>query len=260
MKRLLQIELLKLRNYRAFWILIGLYATALVLTLWFSESILNSILDGGPTGFMTLDVDSFPDSWHYLTYLAGFFTYILMVIVVLLVSSEFTYKTLRQNVINGLSPMEFLWAKLSLVLSLSLACALVVGISVMALGLLDDGITTAGWMFGKAGFLLGYFLQTLGYLVFTLWLTLLVKRSGITIGILFIYVWFIENIVRAIWSDKVAAWLPVRSFNLLVEMPFSALFKGEILPFASTTEYAVAVGYILLFFSMSAWLLKTRDL
>jgi ABC-2 type transport system permease protein len=263
MKRLLEIEFLKLRNFRAFWILMILYVVTMALMLLFLQGTMNSLFDGTDNpagGLFRWSINAFPDNWHFLSYVAGFFTFILMIVVVFLVSSEFTYKTIRQNVINGMSRMEFLVGKLLLIAVVTIGCTLLVGVIVLLLGVIEGGISSAGIMFEKANFLAGYFVQTLGYLVIAFWLTLMVKRSGIAIGVLFIYTWFLENITRAFWDDNITRFLPVRSLNKLVQNPFIAILDKEVLTQPGLFEYGIAFFYIALFTGLSIWYMRNKDI
>lgn len=262
MKRLLEIELLKLRGYRAFWILIIVYVVALMLALIGIEPTLDSLFADatGPAKiFQTFDVNSFPDVWQYNSYMASFFTYILVIIVVFLVSSEFTFKTMRQNVINGLSRMEFLTGKILLIGVLALGCTLIVFLVSLILGVIS-GDFVFGEIFENIGYLLGYFLQTIGYLMIAFWVTLLLKRSGIAIGLLFLYFWFIENVICAFTPSEVERFFPLKSMNLLTENPFEYLFDGLLpVPF-DPVQALIATFYICLFAGLSALYLKNRDI
>jgi ABC-2 type transport system permease protein len=262
MKRLLEIELLKLRGYRAFWVLMIVYVAALMLTLVGVEPMLDSMTSGAVGAariFQTFDVNSFPDVWQYNSYMASIFTYILVIIVVFLVSSEFTYKTMRQNVINGLSRMEFLFGKFLLIGVLALGCTLVVFVVSLILGLISGGFE-AGEMFERIGFLGGYFIQTVGYLVITFWVTLLLKRSGITIGLLFLYFWFIENVICAFTPDEIDRFFPLKSLNLLCRNPFATLLDGLTPEPFDPIQAVIGLVYIALFGFLSALYLKNRDI
>lgn len=262
MKRLLEIELLKLRGYRAFWVLIIVYFVALMFTLIGIEPALDSIAanaTGGARAFLTFDINSFPDVWQYNSYTASIFTYILVIVVVFLVASEFTYKTMRQNVINGLSRMEFLTGKFLLIGTLALACTGLVFVVSMVQGFISGGFE-GSQIFEKFGFLVGYFLQTVGYLMIAFWVTLLVKRSGIAIGLLFIYFWFIENVINIWVSDDIDRFFPLKSMNLLTKNPFAVLLDGLTpIPF-DPLQAAVTLFYILLFAGLSAFYLKNKDI
>jgi ABC-2 type transport system permease protein len=262
MKRLLEIEFLKLRGYRAFWVLIIVYFAALMLTLIGIEPALDSIAsnaNGAAKAFLTFDINSFPDVWRYNTYTASIFTYILVIVVVFLVSSEFTYKTMRQNVINGLSRMEFLTGKILMISTLALACTGVVFLVSMVQGFISGGFDF-GDIVEKIGFLLGYFLQTIGYLMLSFWVTLLVKRSGIAIGLLFIYFWFIENVINIWVPDEIDRFFPLKSMNLLTKNPFATLLDGLEPPPFDPLQATVAALYVVLFAGLSALYLRNKDI
>src|ERR1700733_10125075 len=99
MKRL-SIELKKIMPYPPFWIFIGLYV---LLTLMVFCS-LPFIKFTGPASALTLKTYyTFPDIWHTLTYIAGLFNLLLGVLVIILITNEFNFRTVRQNIIDGWS-------------------------------------------------------------------------------------------------------------------------------------------------------------
>src|SRR5579864_7443787 len=105
MKKLISIELKKILPYATFWIMLGIYVVLLFLMFFF----LRSIKLAGPLAFLNLDsFYSFPLLWHSLTYVASFFTLLLGILVIILITNEFSFRTVRQNIIDGLSKADFL--------------------------------------------------------------------------------------------------------------------------------------------------------
>ena len=116
MIRLFEIEWLKLKNYKVFWILIGMYFLGLILILS-SGMLLMEFMKNHGAEFEGIDptiipLYDFPDVWQNMTYIATFFKIILAFIVIISVTNEIGYRTLRQNIIEGLSKWEFLKSKL----------------------------------------------------------------------------------------------------------------------------------------------------
>ncbi|MFK5098226.1 hypothetical protein, partial [Klebsiella pneumoniae] len=54
----------------------------------------------------------FPEVWQTVAYFSSFFVLLPSILVIMLVTNEYTYKTHRQNIIDGWSRNEFLLSKL----------------------------------------------------------------------------------------------------------------------------------------------------
>ncbi|MEM7040083.1 MAG: ABC transporter permease, partial [Bacteroidota bacterium] len=188
MIRLLRIEFFKLRNFRAFWILIAMYTLGLTLTLLLFEVILNNFFSQMAPGLgQVWDIYSFPGVWQFETWFAGFFHYILSVIIIILICNEFGFKTIRQNVINGMSRLEFLMGKLLLIAALALVSTLVVFTISMIQGLTHSSSGEMDMMFRSFSFVPAFFLQAVSYMLLAFVIGILVRRTGIAIGITLIY-------------------------------------------------------------------------
>lgn len=257
MIRLLSIELNKLRTYRAFWILSGLYFAGLAGCLLSIEGIMNSI-----SHVKIFSFTSFPDVWHAFTYIAGFFHYILAVIVIILICSEFNFKTVRQNIISGMSRGEWLAGKILLMAFFALASTLVVALCSLLLGLVSSSSFEMGMMMDKAHFILAYFVQTVGYLVFSILVGMLVRNTGIAIGIFSIYTWILEKVLVYYLPEDIGNFMPFEAFGNTIKLPFlDALPLG--MPVQSGPDYlalSVSVFYIGLFSGLCYLFLTKRDL
>ena len=118
MKRLLQIELIKLWNNRASKTLI--YGYFILLT---SIALIAAIkFDIGPIKFHLAEqgIFNFPYIWHFNTFVAALLKIFLAIIIVSMMSNEYTYKTIKQNLIDGLSKKEFIASKFLTVVLFSL--------------------------------------------------------------------------------------------------------------------------------------------
>ena len=96
--RLLEIEWLKLKNYKVFWILIIMYFLGLILILS-SGMFLMQFLKSKGAEFQGIDptilpLYDFPDVWQNMTYIATFFKIILAFIVIISVTNEISYRTI----------------------------------------------------------------------------------------------------------------------------------------------------------------------
>jgi ABC-2 type transport system permease protein len=130
MIRLIKIEFKKILSYRAFWMLAGFYAFSLTFILIVAQVIINKIVveagKSAPIPLLKISLYQFPRIWNNLTYIAGFLNIFLAIIVIFFVCNEFSFKTLRQNMINGLSRKEFVLSKLYFILIFSLGTTLLI--------------------------------------------------------------------------------------------------------------------------------------
>ena len=263
MKRLYQIEYTKIRTYRAFWILFGLYILFMILAMVGFDGFINATMDDTPTvGGMAFKprINQFPDIWQYLTYIAGYFHYILGVLVIILATNEFSYKTIRQSVINGQSRGEFLMGKVLMIIAFALVATLVVFLTVMILGLLNTDNLDGEKMFRKVAFLPAFFIQCIGFSMLALLISLLVKRAGFAIGILLLYGFVAEKIAVYYIPEPFHLYMPVEAMDNLIQLPIMQIVGNDVPPLPTLRETLLTVGYSVGFGALCYWLMKRRDL
>jgi ABC-2 type transport system permease protein len=268
MNRLLSIEWLKLKHYRPFWILTGLYFLVLTLvcssvTLLF-EYMQSQGADFNGISPVMIPFYDFADIWHNLTYLASFFKIFLGFIVVISICNEWSFRTIRQNIIDGMNKWEFLTSKLLIILALALFNAIYLIVLGLLLGSIYSPVTGPDVMFQNFEFVFAYFLDLFAFLVFSLFVGMLIKKTGFSIVLLALYSLFLEPIAYAILVntyDGIAFYefLPIRSFNKLIEIPYGKYLFREIKDYLVWHEVLIVVGYTALFFFGSFRMLKARD-
>src|SRR5688572_6830858 len=100
MKQLLAIEWLKIKRYRTFWILTGFF---LVLLPLLNYQILHGMVKIGGGGINLLSQSySFPAVWGNVGFWGSIFILFLSILIIILTTNEFNFRTHRQNVIDGL--------------------------------------------------------------------------------------------------------------------------------------------------------------
>jgi len=267
MLRLLHIELIKAFNFKALWYLFLIYISALGLILFGVETFINDILgDEGrnlPISLPKMSLYAFPLVWHNLTYLAGFFKIFPAIMVIILVTNEYSYKTIRQQVITGLSRNELFFAKVSLILATSIIMTLLIGIYALILGFRNTEIITFEILFDKSQFLLAYLFEVFAYTSFAYLIATLVKRSGFAVGVLLLWAYIAEPILaynlKGNWGD----FLPLQSIGNLIRIPNSQLMKIfgiEFQEYIAYTDFYIAFGYAVLF-NFIVWIIyKKTDL
>jgi len=270
MKKILKIELRKILNNRVFWFTAGGYViTLFMILLGMRRQIikLNDSLSEGTDGFIPLlptEIYSFPHVWHNLTYIATFLMIFLAVVMVILVTNEFTYNTMRQNLINGLSRVELVLSKFVDAIMLSIMATLLI----FLFGLVSGFTTSSNYefadIFSKMPYLAAYFLEILGFLTFVMMLAFLIKKPALVLGLLLVYNYIIEPIMSFSMDESIGNYLPLKSFNYLVIKPDLALFSffglKPMFHGISPLYVGISIVYIAAFFGVSYWVVKSKDL
>ncbi|MGO4920700.1 ABC transporter permease [Maribacter spongiicola] len=277
MIRLLQIEFIKLWNNRASKVLIISYFALLT-----SIALVAAIkFDIGPIKFHLADqgIFNFPYIWHFNTFITAFFKLFLAIVIVSMMSNEYSYKTIKQNLIDGLSKKEFILSKFLTVITFSLVSTIFVFLVSLILGLIYSDFTEISIILSDLEFLLAFFIKLTGFFSFCLFLGVLVKRSAFALGFLILWQVF-EGIFRGIirWkffdgetTDIIMGFFPLQAMFNLIKEPFSRLGavqsvanqmgeKLELDYYIHWYEILIVMAWIAIFIYGSYAILKKRDL
>lgn len=157
MIRLLSIEFFKLKHNRASKVLVifyfGLLASIALVTALKVEI--------GPISFQLADqgIFEFPYIWHFNTYIAALFKFFLLFVIVSMVANEYANKTLKQNLIDGLSKKEYILSKFYMVIAMSLVSTLFVFIVSLILGLIYSKNTAVNVIFTDLEYFIVFFVS-----------------------------------------------------------------------------------------------------
>ncbi|MWB96003.1 ABC transporter permease subunit [Flavobacterium sp. GA093] len=230
MNRLLSIELQKIWKNKASKVLTLTY----FILLSFIALIASIKVDLGPIHIdvSKIGIFNFPYIWHFNTYFAGWLKLFLAVVIVSMMANEYSYGTLKQNLIDGLSKKEFILSKFLTVILFALGSTIFVFVMTLILGLSFSSYNEIEIIFTDIQYLLAFFIKLTGFFSFCLFLGILIKRSAFALG--FLLVWFfIEQIIRGLlnWlvfdtseqTAKVIAYLPLESMSNLIVEPITRL-------------------------------------
>jgi ABC-2 type transport system permease protein len=276
MIKLLKIEFRKILTYRVFWILTGLYFFFLGVGIFMAEFILNDWVNNFnkrfPIPMPHVTLYFFPDIWQNLTFFASI-RYILIfpaLVVIILITNEFTNKTIRQNVVNGLSKKDFLLSKLQFILVFSIVVTLILGIVIFFLGLSHSDPQQLELMSRKLIFLPGFFVQILSYLIFAFFFGFLLKHTGLAIALFTLYSLIIEPVIYYVLKipflqpNGISPYLPVNSVLRIVEYPSIPIlhkFMGITLQNSiSLLHCGIALLYSTIMIGIVFWMIVKKDL
>ncbi|TDI71172.1 MAG: ABC transporter permease [Bacteroidetes bacterium] len=278
MLRLLQIELQKLKyNKSAKAISIIYFALICFIAL-----IVSIEFNFGGVKFRVADqgIFNFPFIWHFNTWMAAILKIFLAIVIVSMMANEYSYSTLKQNLIDGLSKKEFVLSKFLTVIVYALVSTIFVFIISMILGLIFSDYNEIGIIFSDMEYLVAYFIKLVGFFSLCLFLGVLVKRSAFAIGFLVIW-WIVEVILFLLMkfqffkdtdiAENVTQFFPLSAMSNLIVEPFTRL--GAVQSAASqlgeelTKNYdvqfldlGIVIVWTALFIFWSYAILKKRDL
>lgn len=264
MNNLLNIEWLKIRKYPTFWIMAGMFAV--LLPLWNYSINTGSMRMGGSgkDGINILDqAYAFNNVWQNLGWWSSIFVVFIAVLVIIITANEYTFKTNRQNVIDGWTRLQVLHAKWLMVLVLAMATTLYVFITGMLFGMANDSFSNFP---GDISGLFYIFILSLNYYGFALLVAYLFKRSGIAIGIFFLYNMIIESLVRAFvnWRFDFPAGnlMPLQASDELLPFPLMEMAKAMVQTeekITNTTYVLVSLAWVMVYYFVSRFRLLKSD-
>lgn len=266
MKRLFQIELIKIRSNASFWVLTSLHIGIILLVILSGKVFLKTISLNGESITNLIDPSAiplyqFPDIWHNITYVAAYLKFILAIYIIISITSEISYDTLRQNIMNGMSRRDFILSKLILIFILALGSAFFLFIAGLAIGVTSTPDLQMNDMIKYSGFIPAYFLLLTAYLIFALLIGLLIKRTGLAMGLMFLYTLIIEPVivlqVKTVWIKGL---FPLKSINNLIHMPFGKYALREVQDYVAVKDIAIVLIYMAVFIFCIHLLLRKRDL
>lgn len=257
MLQVLKTEWMKVRSYRTFWILTALCFVGMVglnYIVWDFPVKVNGNADKAQTQALLGHPYSYPNVWETTSWLSGWLLFLPGLLIIMLITNEYTYRTHRQNVIDGWPRAAFINAKLLWVVSLAVLCTLASALSAVIFGALGDApFSTSGMEY-----VFYFFLETLSYLMMALLFGVLFRRSGLAIALYFVYILLLKFLLAGLidWMThgRAGDYVPLRVTDELLPLPvFRDMAKRpnrEPLPVAALLS-ATAV-YLGIFY---AWML-----
>ena len=267
MLHLLQIDLKKLKSYRTFWVVCGLYFSTLAFVTASGMELLKWLTSkgaefGAEININRIPIYHFPDVWQNLVFVSGLFKIVLAIMVVISITNEYQYRTIRQNIIDGMSRLEFLLSKLLTNVLLSLMSVTMVFLIALVTGLIYSPHLEWADLLTDLEFFPAYFLEIFSFLSYALMLGIFIQRSGLTIIILLLS-HMIEAIIKLNIPDS-AAWLkdlmPMQSITNLVAMPFARYALQQIQDYVSLGAVAISCAWTFLFNYFSYLRLTRADI
>jgi ABC-2 type transport system permease protein len=266
MRQRLHIEWLKLKNYRTFWILSGLYLLSIVginyIVFTIQQKIFADKQAKGMAQMLIGDIPySFPTVWQMTAYVSSFLLFIPGLLMIISITNEYSYKTHRQNIIDGWNRRQFITVKMVFAFLLGVVSTLMVIITATLFGFIEGSNAFSLERF----FYIGYFLiQAISYIMVALLIGVLVKRGGLAIGIYFLYALVLENVLKLLLNylfGTAGRYLPLQSTDELIPVPvFENVQRQFSTPPNFTVMLILSLVYLAAYFYLTSKRFETADL
>lgn len=226
MKSLIYTEWLKMRRYNAFWWIMGITALSYpginYMFYMIYDNIMNNPSQMARMAKMAIgNPFSFPETWHTVAYFSSWFIFIPSVVVIMFITNEYSFKTHRQNIIDGWSRDQFMASKLVDVAMITLMITLLYATISIITGLLNqERLIQSTW---EQVYYVGLFaLQTLSQLSVAFLCGFLIRKAFIALGVFLFYFMVLEPIavgLLKVYGNDMGRYLPLEISDRLIPMP-----------------------------------------
>jgi len=231
MLRLLSIELDKIKRNKAAKVITIVYCSLII-----GISLIASYeFDFAGVNFRIADqgIFNFPFIWHFNSWMAAWLKIFFAIVIVSIVANEYSYGTLKQNLIDGMSKKEFVASKFLAVLLFSILSTIFLFLVSIVLGLFFSDFMEIGIIFRDMEYLFGYFIKLVAFFSFCMFLAIWIKRSAFALGflgvwfvfegIIFLFFTYLKNVHQINLIDSVYNFLPLNAMSDLIVEPFTRL-------------------------------------
>jgi len=232
-----------------------------------------------PQGFFSeKTLVEFPTVWQFLGYIGNWMVFFFLGFMsVLSITNEFSNKTLRQNIITGLSRTDYFKGKVMLIAAVSLVAAIYFFFCGTMFGLIYTEEFTMAKFTENLDFVPRFFLMCFGYMSIGTFLGMWIRRTGIAIVLFLAYGIFVEQILRwgihmnifrrfGIEMNKSVNYYPINAMEDLAPIPFPDMIDNtarsmDLYPFIEPMEAVVlTIIYSSLFLYLTYRVIASRDL
>ncbi len=226
MTKLIKTEWLKMKNYSAFWWVIGLTALSYPGINYMFYMIYDSMTKNETTSGKLIKMAignpfSFSEVWQTVAYFSSWFVFIPAVVVIMFISNEYTFRTHRQNIIDGWGRSQFVTSKLIDVAIISLLITVLYLIVTLVTGFANQADSNSD-IWSKSYYIGLFALQTFAQLSIAFLAGFLVKKAFIALGIFIFYFLILENILVGLFKVKVndiGRFLPIEISDRMIPVP-----------------------------------------
>ncbi|MFM2139004.1 MAG: hypothetical protein RJA57_1311 [Bacteroidota bacterium] len=226
MRSLLHTEWLKMRKYPAFWWIMGLTALSypginFIFYQVYSEITQNTTQAGQLARLALGNPFAFPEAWHTVAFFSSLFVFIPAVMVIMFITNEYSYRTHRQNIIDGWSRDQFIASKMTDVLLIAgMITVLYATIALITGWVTHDRLLRDTW--GQSYYIGLFALQTFSQLSIAFLIGFLIRKAFLALGVFLFWFIILEPILVALlrnYGNDQGRYLPIEMSDRLIPIP-----------------------------------------
>lgn len=202
---------------------------------------------------------SFPEAWHTVAFFSSSFVFIPAVVVIMLMSNEYSFRTHRQNIIDGWSRKQFISSKLIDVVIISAIITILYAVVAFITGITnEERLIKHTW--DQVYYVGLFFLQTFAQLSIAFLIGFLVRKAFLALGLFLFYFIVLENIlvgVLSYYQIMIYKYLPLEISDRIIPQP---AFSGRLDQQSYDASLASIPKYIILTILLTSivWLICYR--
>lgn len=266
--KLIKLEILKYKDNSLIQMLLLFYTLMMPIVIFVLKNFESLKLPGIDNFF------SFPKVWDYQAYIGSWLTFMFFGFLgVYIITSEIQFKTMRQNIITGLTRFEFFISKILIAILVSLYATIIFYLSTILIGVIDAGeFNIKDIMANQHYVFLRFYFLTFAYMTFGIFVAFLIRKPALSIFFYFMYILLIEPLfrwmvhIKYISKGRSFLFYPMNGIEDLAPLPsfkYIDNFNGlKNFPILMTYSEAAIISFIsvIAFIFFSYLLLTKRDL
>jgi ABC-type transport system involved in multi-copper enzyme maturation permease subunit len=267
--KLIKLEILKYKDNSLVQMLLLFFTLLMPTSIFVLKNFDKIPFIPGKESFFT-----FPLVWEYQAYAGSWLSFLFLGFLgVYLITSEIQYKTMRQNIITGLSRFDFFMGKILITFIVTLYATIIFYLSTLLIGILHEGEINIQHIFNQQNYvILRFFLLTFAYMTFGMLVAFIIRKPALSIFFYFSYILFIEPLFRwwihlkFINKGRSMLYYPLNGIEDLAPLPFYKYVEN----FNNLKDFPILLSYteasvisvisVIVFVSLSYYLFIKRDI
>lgn len=273
MRHLLSIEYSKLKNLNAIKVILLIYMVIVPLFMYVASEFLYGILFPAlkqTIPAITHKPFAYPQIWEfsevlkYTFYCASYFHVLVSLILVIIVSNEFSYRTAKQNIIDGMTKKQLIFSKLAILVFLSLFVTLYNCLLALVLGLINSDTVD---LYANSHYIFVFFFQSFCYFSIALFFVTVIRHTAMSLVTVIVFP-VVDFIAGKIIPPMIYVFFPLNIFSTLTPSPVrkevllmqESQTKEKVLELELWQLGGLAAAFVLLLYLASYMSIKRRDL
>lgn len=165
---------------------------------------------------------AFPEVWGTVGFMSSWLLYFPGILFIMMLTNEFSFKTHRQNIIDGWERSQFITIKFVFAFLFSVAATVFNALVALLFGAIS---TNSSFSFSGMENVFYILIQTFSYISFAMFLAIWLRRSGAAIAVFFLYGLIFEWLITLFLNLKldispIGYFLPLQVTDVMLPIPF----------------------------------------